>query len=192
MRGHSARAISPAGSFINMDISSRLRAAIRDIPDFPKPGILFRDITPLLADPGLFREAVGEFARICRAKNADKIAGIDARGFLFGATVAYELGLGFVPIRKKGKLPFHTITQAYDLEYGSAEVEIHTDAFQKDERVALIDDLLATGGTAGAAIKLIRQSGASVVTAAFLIELSELGGRAALDDVPAEAIVSYA
>lgn len=175
-----------------MDISSRLRAAIRDIPDFPKPGILFRDITPLLADPGLFREAVGEFSRICREKKADKIAGIDARGFLFGATVAYELGLGFVPIRKKGKLPFHTITQSYDLEYGSAEVEIHTDAFQKDERVALIDDLLATGGTAGAAIKLIRHSGANVVTAAFLIELSALGGRAALNDVPAEAIVSYA
>ncbi len=192
LRGRSARPPFPADLIINMDISSRLRSAIRDIPDFPKPGILFRDITPLLADPGLFREAVGEFARICRGRNADKIAGIDARGFLFGATVAYELGLGFVPIRKKGKLPFHTITQSYDLEYGSAEVEIHTDAFQKGERVALIDDLLATGGTAGAAIKLIRQSGAKVVTAAFLIELSALGGRTALDDVPAEAIVSYA
>lgn len=193
LRGRPARALfRQLFLYQNMDISSRLRSAIRDIPDFPKPGILFRDITPLLADPVLFREAVGEFARICRAKKADKIAGIDARGFLFGATVAYELGLGFVPIRKKGKLPFHTITQSYDLEYGSAEVEIHTDAFHKDERVALIDDLLATGGTAGAAIKLIRHSGANVVTAAFLIELSALGGRAALDDVPAEAIVSYA
>ena len=132
-----------------MDTSSQLRATIRDIPDFPKPGILFRDIAPVLADARLFRAAIGEFAEICRAAKADKIAGIDARGFLFGATVAYELGLGFVPVRKKGKLPFHTITQSYDLEYGSAEVQIHTDAFEKGENVALIDDLLATGGTAG-------------------------------------------
>ncbi|MEI6070622.1 MAG: adenine phosphoribosyltransferase [Verrucomicrobiae bacterium] len=174
-----------------MDTTARLKSAIRDIPDFPKPGILFRDITPLLADPALFREAIGEFSRICRASGAEKIAGIDARGFLFGATVAYDLGLGFVPIRKKGKLPFHTITESYDLEYGSSEVEIHTDAFRKGERVALIDDLLATGGTAGAAIKLIRQAGASLVTATFLIELSALGGRAALGDAPVVALVSY-
>ena len=174
-----------------MDISTRLQSAIRDIPDFPKPGILFRDITPLLADPKLFRESIGEFARICRASGAESIAGIDARGFLFGATVAYELGLGFVPIRKKGKLPFRTITESYDLEYGSAEIEIHTDAFRNGERVALIDDLLATGGTAGAAIKLIRHAGASVVAAAFLIELCGLGGRAALGDVPIEALVKY-
>ena len=113
-----------------MDTSSQLRAPIRDIPDFPKPGILFRDIAPVLADARLFRAAIGEFAEICRAAKAQKIAGIDARGFLFGATVAYELGLGFVPVRKKGKLPFHTITQSYDLEYGSSEVQIHTDAFE--------------------------------------------------------------
>lgn len=175
-----------------MDTSSKLRAAIRDIPDFPKPGILFRDITPVLGDPCLFRGAISEFVRICRDAKVEKIAGIDARGFLFGATVAYELGLGFVPIRKKGKLPFHTITQSYDLEYGSAEVEIHTDAFEKNERVVLIDDLLATGGTAGAAIKLIDQSGALVVAAAFLIELAALGGRQALRDVPVTAIVTYA
>jgi len=175
-----------------MDTSSQLRATIRDIPDFPKPGILFRDIAPVLADARLFRAAIGEFAEICRAAKAEKIAGIDARGFLFGATVAYELGLGFVPVRKKGKLPFHTITQSYDLEYGSAEVQIHTDAFEKGENVALIDDLLATGGTAGAAIKLINQSGAHVVAAAFLIELADLGGRKALGDVPVTAIVTYA
>ena len=175
-----------------MNTSSQLRAAIRDIPDFPKPGILFRDITPVLADPGLFRAAVSEFATICRDSKAEKIAGIDARGFLFGATVAYELGIGFVPVRKKGKLPFHTITQSYDLEYGSSEVEIHTDAFEKGEKVALIDDLLATGGTAGAAIKLINQSGAHIVAAAFLIELADLGGRKVLGDVPVTAIVSYA
>lgn len=174
-----------------METSARLRSAIRDIPDFPKPGILFRDITPLLADPGLFREAIGEFARICRDARAERVAGIDARGFLFGATVAYELGLGFVPIRKKGKLPFQTIGQSYDLEYGSAEVEIHTDAFLPGERVALIDDLLATGGTAGAATKLIQHAGAEVVTAAFLIELAGLGGRAALGSVPVAAIISY-
>ncbi|MEI6278988.1 MAG: adenine phosphoribosyltransferase [Verrucomicrobiae bacterium] len=174
-----------------MDTATRLQSAIRDIPDFPKPGILFRDITPLLADPELFRESIAEFARICRGSGAGKIAGIDARGFLFGATVAHELGLGFVPIRKKGKLPFHAITESYDLEYGSAEIQIHTDAFRTGERVALIDDLLATGGTAGAAIKLIRHAGATVVTAAFLIELRALGGRAALGDVPIEAIVSY-
>ena len=175
-----------------MDTSSQLRATIRDIPDFPKPGILFRDIAPVLADARLFRAAIGEFAEICRAAKSEKIAGIDARGFLFGATVAYELGLGFVPVRKKGKLPFHTITQSYDLEYGSAEVQIHTDAFEKGENVALIDDLLATGGTAGAAIKLINQSGAHVVAAAFLIELADLGGRKALGDVPVTAIVTYA
>ena len=175
-----------------MDTSSQLRATIRDIPDFPKPGILFRDIAPVLADARLFRAAIGEFADICRAAKAEKIAGIDARGFLFGATVAYELGLGFVPVRKKGKLPFHTITQSYDLEYGSSEVQIHTDAFEKGEKVALIDDLLATGGTAGAAIKLINQSGAHVVAAAFLIELAALGGRKALGDVPVTSIVTYA
>ena len=175
-----------------MNTSSQLRATIRDIPDFPKPGILFRDIAPVLADARLFRAAIGEFAEICRAAKAEKIAGIDARGFLFGATVAYELGLGFVPVRKKGKLPFHTITQSYDLEYGSAEVQIHTDAFEKGENVALIDDLLATGGTAGAAIKLINQSGAHVVAAAFLIELADLGGRKALGDVPVTSIVTYA
>ncbi|MCX6968634.1 MAG: adenine phosphoribosyltransferase [Verrucomicrobia bacterium] len=175
-----------------MNTSTQLRSAIRDIPDFPKPGILFRDITPVLASAPLFRAAIAEFANICREANAEKIAGIDARGFLFGATVAYELGLGFVPVRKKGKLPFHTIAQSYDLEYGSSEVEIHTDAFEKGEKIALIDDLLATGGTAGAAIKLIDQSGAHVVAAAFLIELADLGGRKALGDVPVTALVSYA
>jgi adenine phosphoribosyltransferase len=174
-----------------MDAPSRLRAAIRDIPDFPKPGILFRDITPVLGDPALFRDAISEFVKVCREAKAEKVAGIDARGFLFGATVAYELGLGFIPVRKKGKLPFHTITQSYDLEYGSAEVEIHTDAFVKDERVVLIDDLLATGGTAGAAIKLINQTGAHVVAAAFLLELADLGGRQVLAGVPVTSIVIY-
>jgi adenine phosphoribosyltransferase len=174
-----------------MDTATRLKSAIRDIPDFPQPGILFRDITPLLNDPEAFRVAIREFARICREAGAGRIAGIDARGFLFGATVAYELGLGFVPIRKKGKLPFQTIGQSYDLEYGSAEIEIHTDAFRPGERVALIDDLLATGGTAGAAVRLIEHAGAQVVAAAFLIELAALGGRGVLRNIPVTAIISY-
>lgn len=174
-----------------MEASTRLRDAIRDIPDFPKPGILFRDITPVLGDPSLFREVIGAFCRQCREAGAERIAGIDARGFLFGATVAYELGLGFVPVRKKGKLPFATFSQAYDLEYGSAEIEIHTDAFRRGEKVALIDDLLATGGTAGAAIQLIRSAGADIVLATFLIELADLHGRQALGSVRTEALVIY-
>ena len=174
-----------------MEAPNHLRSAIRDIPDFPKPGILFRDITPILADAGLYREAIAAFCRHCRAVGAERIAGIDARGFLFGATVAYEIGLGFVPVRKKGKLPFSTLSQSYDLEYGSSEIEIHTDAFRPGEKVALIDDLLATGGTAGAAIRLIHSAGAQVVLAAFLIELAALGGRQALGSVPTEALVIY-
>lgn len=174
-----------------MDISTRLRAGIRNIPDFPKPGILFRDITPVLSDPPLFRAAIGEFVRRCREVGAEKIAGIDARGFLFGTTVAHELDLGFVPVRKKGKLPFETISQSYDLEYGRAEVEVHTDAFRAGERVVLIDDLLATGGTAGAALKLIGRMGAIVVEAQFLIELSDLGGRAVLGGTAVSSLVSY-
>ncbi len=174
-----------------MGASEQLRAAIRDIPDFPKPGILFRDITPILNDSVLFRAAIAEFVRGCRAVKAEKIAGIDARGFLFGSTVAHELGLGFVPIRKKGKLPFQTIGESYSLEYGNSEIEVHTDAFHKNERVVLIDDLLATGGTAGAAVKLIQRAGALVVQAQFLMELTDLNGRAALPGVPVFSIVSY-
>ena len=172
-------------------MSDLIRTAIRDIPDFPKPGILFRDITPVLNDPVIFRAAIADFVQGCREAQAQRIAGIDARGFLFGTTVAHELGLGFVPIRKKGKLPFQTISQTYDLEYGSSEVEVHTDAFQKDERVVLIDDLLATGGTAGAAVKLIELAGARVVLAQFLIELADLGGRAMLPGIPITSLVCY-
>ena len=172
-------------------MTNSIRSAIRDIPDFPKPGILFRDITPVLNDPAVFRAAIAEFVKGCREVQAERIAGIDARGFLFGTTVAHELGLGFVPIRKKGKLPFETISQTYDLEYGSSEVEVHTDAFQKGERVVLIDDLLATGGTAGAAVRLIELAGGHVVLAQFLIELAELGGRALLPNIPITSLVCY-
>ncbi len=154
-----------------------IKAAIRDIPDFPKPGILFKDITPVLADGALFRAAVDLFVERCRAVGAAKIAGIDARGFIFGAAVADRLGLGFVPIRKAGKLPYRTTEISYELEYGTSTVAVHTDAFQPGERVVLIDDLLATGGTAAAAVQLVRQSGAELVDVQFLIELAFLKGR---------------
>lgn len=174
-----------------MSLEAEIRAAIRDVPDFPKPGILFRDITPLLGNPKVFRSVIAEFVRTAREAGVTRIAGIDARGFLFGTTVAFELGVGFVPIRKKGKLPFQTVARAYDLEYGTAEIEVHTDAFAPGERVALVDDLLATGGTAAAALELIRCAGAEPVVAQFLIELAPLGGRAALGGIDVQALVTY-
>jgi adenine phosphoribosyltransferase len=169
----------------------RLREAIRDVPDFPKPGILFKDITPILSDGGLFRLAVDGYVEVARATRAEKIVGIDARGFVFGAAVAYQLGLGFVPIRKKGKLPFRCEAAAYALEYGEAVVEMHVDAVQPGERVLLVDDLLATGGTAGAAIKLIEKFGGQVAKAVFLIELEFLHGRQVLGATPVEAFLRY-
>jgi len=174
-----------------MDPIETLRAAVRDVPDFPKPGILFKDITPLLGDPAVFRLAIDRFVSDCAGMNIEKIAGIDARGFLFGATLADRLGLGFVPIRKKGKLPWQTESLAYKLEYGEAEIEVHTDAFRPGERVTIIDDLLATGGTAGAAARLIQNAGGEVVQAQFLIELGFLNGRAALGAVPVKPILVY-
>lgn len=174
-----------------MSLEAEIRRAIRDVPDFPKAGILFRDITPLLGNAAMFRKVIAEFVASARAHGVTRVAGIDARGFLFGATVAFELGVGFVPIRKKGKLPFRTVGQAYDLEYGTAEIEVHTDAFRAGERVALVDDLLATGGTAAAALDLIRRAGAEPVVAQFLIELAPLGGRAALGGVDVQALVTY-
>lgn len=168
-----------------------LRAAVRDVPDFPKPGIVFKDITPILCDGKLLRLAMDCFVADCEGQGIEKIAGIDARGFLFGACVADRLGLGFVPIRKKGKLPWKTASLAYKLEYGEAEIETHTDSFRPGERVALIDDLLATGGTASAAVKLIEKAGALVVQAQFLIELGFLYGREVLAPVPTRSIVIY-
>lgn len=174
-----------------METPDLLRAAVRDVPDFPKPGILFKDITPILGDGKLLRLAIDRFVADCDGMGIEKIAGIDARGFLFGSTVADRLGLGFVPVRKRGKLPWKTEYLAYKLEYGEAEIEVHTDAFQPGERVALIDDLLATGGTAGAAIKLIEKSGAIVVQAQFLIELSFLEGRSLLAPTPVKSLLIY-
>lgn len=174
-----------------MPDSDILRAAVRDVPDFPKPGILFKDITPILGDPALFRIAIDRFVADCEGMNIQKIAGIDARGFLFGATVADRLGLGFVPIRKKGKLPWKTESLAYQLEYGEAAIEVHTDAFAKGERVSLIDDLLATGGTAGAAVQLVEKAGGQVVQAQFLIELSFLDGASRFASVPTKSILVF-
>jgi len=154
-----------------------LKAAIRDIPDFPKPGIVFKDITPILSDPALFRLATDILAERCKKAGAQKIAAIDARGFFFGGAVCERLKLGLVPIRKKGKLPYKTFEQSYDLEYGSNTIAIHQDAFAKGEKVVLIDDLLATGGTAAAAAKLIEKAGGKVAEVDFLVELTFLNGR---------------
>ena len=171
---------------------------MRDVPDFPKPGILFKDIMPLLADADCLRLAIDTFAARCRAlapagngQGIDKIVGIDARGFLFGAAVAYVLGIGFIPVRKKGKLPGRTETLAYALEYGEAVVEMHTDALRLGDRVVLIDDLLATGGTAEAALRLIEKLGGQPLAALFLIELEFLDGRTKLAPVHTEALLKY-
>jgi adenine phosphoribosyltransferase len=173
------------------DALQRLRHAIRDIPDFPKPGIVFKDITPILSSGPLFKETVDLFVAATRPHDVSKIVGIDARGFLFGAAVAYSLGIGFVPIRKQGKLPFRCESAAYQLEYGEAVVEIHVDALEKGERVVLIDDLLATGGTAAAAVKLIEKMGAKVAEAQFLIELAFLGGRRNLAGTSIRALIEF-
>src|SRR5438445_6892605 len=173
------------------DSVDKLRAGVRDVSDFPKKGIVFKDITPILSDHALFRASIDLFLDRCRGKNVDKIVGIDARGFLFGSAVAYELGLGFVPIRKRGKLPYRTDTAKYSLEYGEAEMEMHTDALRKCERVVLVDDLLATGGTSAAAAALIRNAGADLVEAQFLIELEFLEGRKRLEPTPVTSFLKY-
>lgn len=171
---------------------ARIRSAIRDVADFPKPGIIFKDVTPVLADPELFKLSVDAFVEATRPLDVSKVVGIDARGFLFGAAVAYELGLGFIPVRKKGKLPFSATSVAYQLEYGEAIIEMHLDALSKGERVVLIDDLLATGGTAGAAVKLIADAGAVLTEAMFLIELDFLAGRKNLDGTEIRSFIHFA
>jgi adenine phosphoribosyltransferase len=159
-----------------------IKRYIRTIPDYPKPGILFRDITTLLANLHGFRAAVDELAWPFLSGNVDYVAGIEARGFILGGAVAHELGRGFVPLRKKGKLPARVIGQEYALEYGVDTIEVHADAIKPGDRVLLIDDLIATGGTANAAIELIRKSGGEVVAAAFVIDLPGLGGSGRLKD----------
>jgi adenine phosphoribosyltransferase len=157
-----------------------LRSLVRDVPDFPSPGILFRDITPLLANPEAFRAAVTEMAKPYRGLALSKILGIEARGFMFGAAIARDLAIGFVPVRKPGKLPGNVVRQSYGLEYGKDTLEVHRDACKPGERVVIVDDVLATGGTAEAAGKLADALGADVVGMTFFIELGPLGGRARL------------
>ena len=161
--------------------ASGLQAAIRTIPDYPKPGILFRDITTLLGDARAFRRAVDELVHPYAGSKIDKIAGIEARGFILGGAMAHQLSSGFIPIRKKGKLPHDTVRVAYSLEYGIDEMEMHRDAVAPGDKVILVDDLIATGGTAEGAVKLLRQMGADIVAACFVIDLPDLGGRKKLE-----------
>jgi adenine phosphoribosyltransferase len=171
--------------------SDTLAKAVRDVPDFPKPGIIFKDITPILSDGELFKESIDLFIDACRPLKPDKIVGIDARGFLFASAVAYELGVGFVPVRKKGKLPYRTKEATYTLEYGEATIEMHVDAVKPGERIVLVDDLLATGGTSAAAAKLVAEAGGVLVEAQFLIELGFLSGRWTLAPTPVRAFLKY-
>ena len=174
-------------------LETDLKVSIRTIPDYPKPGIMFRDITTLLGDARAFRRAVDELVQPWPGAKIDKVAGIEARGFILGGAVAHQVSAGFVPIRKKGKLPHKRVSVTYALEYGQDEVEIHADALVAGERVILVDDLIATGGTAEAAIKLLRQLGAEVLAACFIIDLPELGGADRLRklDVPVRTLVSF-
>ena len=170
-----------------------LKASIRSIPDYPKPGVVFRDITTLLGDARAYRRAVDELVHPFAGGRIDKVAGIEARGFILGGAVAHQLSAGFVPIRKKGKLPHETVRIAYSLEYGVDEMEIHTDAIGQGERVILVDDLIATGGTAVAATRLLRQIGADIVSACFIIDLPDLGGAQKLRDIGVDvrSLVSF-
>jgi adenine phosphoribosyltransferase len=171
-----------------------LETLIRTIPDYPKPGILFRDITTLLKDPAGFRQAVDALVERHRGRGVAKVAGIEARGFILGGAVAHGIGAGFVPVRKRGKLPWDTIGHDYELEYGADRVELHIDAVQAGERVLVVDDLIATGGTAEATMTLITRAGGQVVEACFVIELPELGGRARLErlGVSVHALLEFA
>ena len=170
---------------------AELTGAIRNIPDFPKPGIQFKDITPVLGDARLFAGCVDLLAANFESGSVDAVVGIDARGFIFAAAAAYKLGAAFVPVRKKDKLPFRTFEQSYDLEYGSNTLALHVDALKPGSRVVLIDDLLATGGTAVAAVALLRRFQANVLEVDFFIELGFLKGRDQLTDVPVRALVVY-
>jgi len=164
---------------------------IRDVPDFPKPGIVFKDITPLLQNPEVFRRAVDEMDRIFDGERVDRLVGIESRGFIFGAALAYKRGISFIPVRKPGKLPHETDTVSYDLEYGSDSVEIHRDALDGGDRVLVVDDLIATGGTVEATAKLIEKLGGEIVGFVFLIELGFLNGRARLDGHRVESLIRF-
>lgn len=178
-------------NIVQSHIVRELKALVRDVPDFPSPGILFRDITPILRDPGAFRKAVNLFLDALRHERIDVFAGIESRGFVFAPTLALETGAGFVPVRKQGKLPADTVQRSYALEYGEATLEVHRDAIQPGQRVAIVDDLLATGGTAQATVQLVEELGGQVVRVLFLIELEALGGRARLAGYPVTSFLHY-
>ncbi len=176
------------------DPAAYIRDRIRTVPDWPEAGVMFRDITPLLSDPKVFRVLIDQFVHRYFDVRPDLVAGLDARGFIIGAVLAYELGVGFVPIRKKGKLPFTTVAETYELEYGSATVEMHTDAVRAGDRVLLIDDLIATGGTMMAGKRLLERLGATVIEGAAIVDLPELGGSARLREagLPLFTLVDFA
>ncbi|NOQ93483.1 MAG: adenine phosphoribosyltransferase [Methylophaga sp.] len=169
----------------------KLKDKIRDIPDFPKPGILFKDITPLVQDPTSLRIAISELIKPFKGENITAVAGMEARGFIFGSIAAWELGIGFIPLRKPGKLPYDVQSVAYSLEYGEASLEAHIDAIQSGDRILLIDDLLATGGTAKASCQLVEKLGGEVVACAFVVELTMLDGREKINDYPIHSLIQY-
>jgi adenine phosphoribosyltransferase len=169
------------------DVAALIQARVRDIPDYPQTGVVFKDITPLLADPAAFARVVAALSH--GHEGVDKVAGIEARGFILAAPAALQLGSGFVPVRKQGKLPGPTYAQSYDLEYGSATIEVHQDAFAPGERVLIVDDVLATGGTGAATAELVRKAGAEVTGFAVILELSFLHGRPRLPDVPIRSLL---
>lgn len=168
---------------------SDLKDLVRTIPDYPKPGIMFRDVTTLMGDAAGFKATIVQMAEPFRAQPVDAVAGIEARGFILGGAIADRLGCGFIPIRKKGKLPWKTVGQEYTLEYGVDVIEIHEDAITKGERILIVDDLIATGGTAEAAIKLVRHSGGEVVGATFIVDLPDIGGRKKIEALDVECHV---
>ena len=168
-----------------------LKSSVRSIPNWPIPGVIFRDLTTLMNHPVAFKESCDILYERYRQQEIDQIVGIDARGFVFGAVLAYKLGVGFVPVRKKGKLPAETVEESYSLEYGSGTLEIHKDALEADDKVVIVDDLIATGGTAGATVQLVRALGAKIIECAFLIELPDLKGRSRIADCEIFAIMEF-
>jgi adenine phosphoribosyltransferase len=183
--------MSEQGEVGVMTESAWLRSLVRDIPDYPERGVTFRDITPLLGDADGFRRAIDELAERFADDDVDRVVGVEARGFILAAPVAYRLGASFVPVRKAGKLPWAVVREEYRLEYGTDRLEIHRDAIHPDERILVVDDVLATGGTAAATCRLVEALGGSIVGLGILIELSELGGRAALGERRLEALATY-
>lgn len=174
-----------------MEIKNEINKAIRNIPDFPVKGVMFKDITPLLSNINLYNKTIDTIVNQYKNKNITKVAGLESRGFIFGISVAQKLNIPFVPIRKKGKLPYKTVSTTYDLEYGSATIEMHIDAVNENDNVLIVDDLLATGGTACAAIDLIKKLKANVAGCAFVIELTFLNGKNKLKDIKYSSLVQY-